>query len=155
MWHIKQIRPYYQSFNLWLSSGKNPAYLLTGEVLIHALDWKHNKSISKDDEEFLNDSKLTEQSHEFGKQLAIENEAKQILERAKQAAEQDRKIAEQEKQKARRLLIVSITASLLVLTGTLIFAFIQGSKAERESQKANQAKRELINTKKERDRIGK
>ncbi|MFM6082404.1 MAG: hypothetical protein ACKPCI_28475, partial [Dolichospermum sp.] len=43
--------------------------------------------------------------------------------------------------------------SLLVLTGTLIFAFIQGSKAERESQKANQANRELINTKKERDRI--
>jgi WD40 repeat protein len=152
---LDSIRPYYQSFNLWLSSGKNPAYLLTGEVLIHALAWKQNKSISKDDEEFLNDSKLTEQSHEFGKQLAIENEAKQILERAKQAAEQDRKIAEQEKQKARRLLIVSITASLLVLTGTLIFAFIQGSKAERESQKANQANRELINTKKERDRIGK
>ncbi|MFN5893146.1 MAG: eIF2A-related protein, partial [Dolichospermum sp.] len=152
---LDSIRPYYQSFNLWLNSGKNKAYLLTGEVLIHALAWKQNKSISKDDEEFLSDSKLTEQSLEFGKQLAIENEAKQILERAKQAAEQDRKIAEQEKQKARRLLIVSITASLLVLTGTLIFAFIQGTKAERESQKANQANRELINTKKERDRIGK
>ncbi|MFM6081889.1 MAG: hypothetical protein ACKPCI_25820, partial [Dolichospermum sp.] len=134
-------------------SGKNSAYLLNGEVLIHALAWKQNKSISKDDEEFLSDSKLTEQSREFGKQLAIENEAKQILEDAKQTAEQDRKIAEQEKQKARRLLIVSINISLLVLTGTLIFAFIQGSKAERESQKANQANRELINTKKERDRI--
>ena len=150
---LDSIRPYYQSFNLWLSSGKNPAYLLTGEVLIHALAWKQNKSISKDDEEFLSDSKLTQQSLEFGKQLAIENEAKQILELANQQAEKDRKIAEQEKQKARRLLIVSITASLLVLTGTLIFAFIQGSKAERESQKANQAKRELINTKKERSQI--
>ena len=152
---LDTIRPYYQSFNLWLSSGKNPAYLLTGEVLIHALAWKQNKSISKDDEEFLNDSKLTEQSHEFGKQLAIENEAKQILELAKQQAEKDRKIAEQEKQKARRLLIVSITASLLVLTGTLIFAFIQVTKAEKASQKANQATQELTNTKKERDRIGK
>ncbi|MFM6225922.1 MAG: AAA-like domain-containing protein [Dolichospermum sp.] len=150
---LDSIRPYHQSFNLWLSSGKNSAYLLNGEVLIHALAWKQNKSISKDDEEFLSDSKLTEQSREFGKQLAIENEAKQILEDAKQTAEQDRKIAEQEKQKARRLLIVSINISLLVLTGTLIFAFIQGSKAERESQKANQANRELINTKKERDRI--
>ncbi|MEY3401041.1 MAG: hypothetical protein RLZZ86_656 [Cyanobacteriota bacterium] len=150
---LDSIRPYYQSFNLWLSSGKNKAYLLTGEVLIHALAWKQNKSISKDDEEFLSDSKLTEQSLEFGKQLAIENEAKQILELANQQAEKDRKIAEQEKQKARRLLIVSITASLLVLTGTLIFAFIQGTKAERESQKANQAKRELINTKKERSQI--
>jgi WD40 repeat protein len=150
---LDSIRPYYQSFNLWLSYGKNKAYLLTGEVLIHALAWKQNKSISKDDEEFLSDSKLTQQSLEFGKQLAIENEAKQILELANQQAEKDRKIAEQEKQKARRLLIVSITASLLVLTGTLIFAFIQGSKAERESQKANQAKRELINTKKERSQI--
>ncbi|MEA5618261.1 AAA-like domain-containing protein [Cronbergia sp. UHCC 0137] len=152
---LDTIRPYYQSFNLWLSSGKNPAYLLTGEVLIHALAWKQNKSISKDDEQFLNDSKLTEQSHEFGKQLAIENEAKQILELAKQQADKDRKIAEQEKQKARRLLIVSITASLLVLTGTLIFAFIQVTKAEKASQKANQATQELTNTKKERDRIGK
>jgi WD40 repeat protein len=152
---LDSIRPYHQSFNLWLSSGKNPAYLLNGEVLTHALAWKQNKSISKDDQEFLNDSKLTEQSHEFGKQLAIENEAKQILELAKQQADKDKKIAEQEKQKARRLLTVSINISLLVLTGTLIFAFIQGSKAERESQKANQANQELINTTKERDRIGK
>ncbi|MFM5996400.1 MAG: AAA-like domain-containing protein, partial [Dolichospermum sp.] len=63
---LDSIRPYHQSFNLWLSSGKNSAYLLNGEVLIHALAWKQNKSISKDDEEFLSDSKLTEQSREFG-----------------------------------------------------------------------------------------
>ncbi|NCQ86492.1 MAG: hypothetical protein GPJ00_19345 [Microcystis aeruginosa W13-18] len=137
---LDSLRPYAVALNAWLASEKNNAYLLDETETARADIWREGKFLTREDEEFIRDSKLAQKDKDSAQKIEAEREAKKILEKAKK--------------KAQKALIGSIIASALIIAGTLIFAVIQMTKAERASQEANQSMQNLTNIKKERDKIG-
>jgi hypothetical protein len=136
---LDSLRPYAVALNAWLASEKNNAYLLDDTETARADIWREGKFLTREDEEFIRDSKLAQKDKDSAQKIEAEREAKKILEKAKK--------------KAQKALIGSIIASGLIIAGTLIFAVIQTTKAEKATQKADQAIANLTDTKKERDLI--
>ncbi len=137
---LDSLRPYAVALNAWLASEKNNAYLLDDTETARADIWREGKFLTREDEEFIRDSKLAQKDKDSAQKIEAEREAKKILEKAKK--------------KAQKALIGSIIASALIIAGTLIFAIIQTTKAEKASQEANKSMQNLTNIKKERDKIG-
>jgi WD40 repeat protein len=136
---LDNLRPYAVAFNAWLAAGKNNAYLLDETETARADIWREGKFLTREDEEFIRDSKLAQKDKDSAQKIEAEREAKKILEKAKK--------------KAQKALIGSIIASALIIAGTLIFAIIQTNKAEKASQQANRAITNLTDAKRERDHI--
>ncbi|GCL50202.1 WD-repeat protein [Microcystis aeruginosa NIES-3804] len=137
---LDNLRPYAVALNAWLASEKNNVYLLDDTETARADIWREGKFLTREDEEFIRDSKLAQKDKESAQKIEAEREAKKILEKAKK--------------KAQKALIGSIIASALIIAVTLIFAIIQTTKAEKASQEANKSMQNLTNIKKERDKIG-
>ncbi|MDM3859324.1 MAG: AAA-like domain-containing protein [Aphanizomenon gracile PMC644.10] len=137
---LDSLRPYAIALNAWLASEKNNTYLLDETETARADIWREGKFLTREDEEFIRDSKLAQKDKDSAQKIEAEREAKKILEKAKK--------------KAQKALIGSIIASALIIAGTLIFAIIQTTKAEKASQEANKSMQNLTNIKKERDKIG-
>ncbi|MFM7352661.1 MAG: AAA-like domain-containing protein, partial [Microcystis aeruginosa] len=137
---LDNLRPYAVALNAWLASEKNNVYLLDETETARADIWREGKFLTREDEEFIRDSKLAQKDKDSAQKIEAEREAKKILEKAKK--------------KAQKALTGSIIASALIIAGTLVFAIIQTTKAERASQEANQSMQALTNIKKERDKIG-
>ena len=129
---LKAIRPYRENITAWLSAeGKDDSRLLQGQALQAAIAWRANKQLSADDEAFLTasqsyDKKLIQQ------QLAVEQQAKQVLENAQQIAQQ--KIREAN----RRLTIGSVA-----ITSFLVLSAISGIVATRIIIQARRDRNEL------------
>ncbi|GCE59596.1 eIF2A-related protein [Microcystis aeruginosa] len=136
---LDSLRPYAVALNAWLASEKNNAYLLDETETARADIWREGKFLTREDEEFIRDSKLAQKDKESAQKIEAEREAKKILEKAKK--------------KAQKALAGSIIASALIIAGTLVFAIIQTTKAERATQKADQAITNLTDAKRERDHI--
>jgi WD40 repeat protein len=137
---LDSLRPYAIALNAWLASEKNNTYLLDETETARADIWREGKFLTREDEEFIRDSKLAQKDKDSAQKIEAEREAKKILEKAKK--------------KAQKALIGSIIASALIIAGTLIFAVIQTTKAEKATQEANKSMQNLTNIKKERDKIG-
>ena len=136
---LDSLRPYYYSFNNWLASGKDDIYLLSEKSLTQAEIWREGKNLSKEDEEYLRNSKLQQVSREFSNKLEAENEAKNILKQANQ--------------KARRLLVTSIIISSFIVIATLVFASVQTINQRKATQAARKAQEKLQQTQNERNKI--
>ncbi|MCA2623067.1 MAG: AAA-like domain-containing protein [Microcystis sp. M20BS1] len=119
---LDSLRPYAVALNAWLASEKNNAYLLDETETARADIWREGKFITREDEEFIRDSKLAQKDKDSAQKIEAEREAKKILEKAKK--------------KAQKALAGSIIASALIIAGTLIFATVQTTKAERARQSA-------------------
>jgi len=96
--------PFYaEAFNAWLKSDKRDlSLLLRGQALQKALAWRADRSLSRDDEEFLAASQQYDRQ-EVQRKLDAEAKAKQILEEANRKAQQ----ALQEEARARQNLEIA------------------------------------------------
>ncbi|MBE9251495.1 AAA-like domain-containing protein [Dolichospermum sp. LEGE 00240] len=119
---LDSLRPYAIALNAWLASEKNNTYLLDETETARADIWREGKFLTREDEEFIRDSKLAQKDKDSAQKIEAEREAKKILEKAKK--------------KAQKALIGSIIASALIIAGTLIFATVQTNKAEKARQAA-------------------
>ncbi|MDY6806858.1 MAG: AAA-like domain-containing protein, partial [Cyanobacteriota bacterium] len=76
---LNKLRPYSESINAWLKSGrKDKSRLLRGEALEEVVEWRREKNLSKDDNDFIT------ASHQL--ELVEQKQANQILEEAKAKA---------------------------------------------------------------------
>ncbi|MDY6806672.1 MAG: AAA-like domain-containing protein [Cyanobacteriota bacterium] len=83
---LDKLRPYSESINGWLKSGRlDKSRLLQGEFLEEALEWGRDKNLSKDDNDFVSASQELDRQ-EIQKVLEAEQQARDILERANQDA---------------------------------------------------------------------
>ncbi|MHC5719876.1 MAG: AAA-like domain-containing protein, partial [Nostoc sp.] len=140
-------RPYAENYRQWILSGKqDESRLLRGNALAEAEAWAKNKSLGFQDLEFLAASRKREREEELAEteiQAELERERKE-----KEAAERAREIEAEAKQEAEKQLVTArkrIRLGVIILFVTLgvsvIVAFIAGSKAINEQQKAEKAKR--------------
>ncbi|MEJ6486845.1 AAA-like domain-containing protein [Nostoc punctiforme UO1] len=85
---LAALRPYSPAITAWLTSNcQDISQLLQGQALQQALDWKADKSLSIEDDDFLAASQQLA-IQKVQKDLDAERQAKQILAEAKQKAEQ-------------------------------------------------------------------
>ncbi|MGB3766230.1 MAG: AAA-like domain-containing protein [Phormidesmis sp.] len=129
---LKAIRPYRENITAWLSAErKDDSRLLQGQALQAAIVWRANKQLSAEDEAFLTASQIYDKQL-IQQQLAVEQQAKQVLENAQQIAQQ--KIREAN----RRLTIGSA-----VLSSFLVISAISGIVAARIIIEARRDRNEL------------
>jgi WD40 repeat protein/vacuolar-type H+-ATPase subunit H len=85
---LANLRPYSEAIAAWLESKRqDESRLLRGQALQEALKWKVGKSLSVEDNDFLDVSQQFTM-REMRRELEAERQAKQILEKANQQAEQ-------------------------------------------------------------------
>lgn len=110
---LDKIRPYAQTFNLWITSGKtNESYLLRGAVLQDALAWTLGRSLSDLDYQFLGASQeLSKRTVE--KNLEMVELASKILSEARQEAKQVNLWIE--KRKGLNLAIACLSTVVIIL----------------------------------------
>ncbi|HLP90783.1 MAG TPA: AAA-like domain-containing protein [Nostocaceae cyanobacterium] len=85
---LAKLRPYSEAFSAWMESGKeDESRLLRGKNLEDAEIWARDKSLSDLDYQFLAASRELE-SRDVKKKLAVEAEAKLVLEKANRKAKQ-------------------------------------------------------------------
>ena len=71
---LASLRPYSESFNIWLASGyKDESRLLRGQALKDAINWSSNKKLNFIDYQFLN------ASQKYENQKEAEKKAKEVL----------------------------------------------------------------------------
>ncbi|MCC5646899.1 AAA-like domain-containing protein [Nostoc sp. CHAB 5824] len=144
---LASLRPYAENYRQWILSGKqDESRLLRGKALVDAETWKKGKNLGFQDSEFLAASGKREREEELAEreiQAELERERKE-----KEAAERAREIEAEAKQEAERQLVTAkkrIRLGVIVLSITLgvsvIVAFIAGSKAINEQQKAEKAQK--------------
>ena len=106
---LSNLRPYSIQLDRWLSSQKFPQYLLSDTELRQALKWAENKSLTRQDYEYLSDSKEAKAQLEL---QAVEREKNKIVKRGKQS------------------LLGIILAAIAVVAGTTWFANQQRNEAK-------------------------
>jgi hypothetical protein len=84
---LDNLRPYAVALNTWLASGKNNPYLLDETEIARADIWREGKFLTREDEEFIRDSKLAQKDKDSAQKIEAEREAKKILEKAKKKAQ--------------------------------------------------------------------
>jgi WD40 repeat protein len=85
---LTALRPYGGAIAAWLESGcQDESRLLRGQALQDARTWAEGKSLGDDDRRFLDASQELEK-RDIQKRLAVEEEAKQVLEEAHQKAKE-------------------------------------------------------------------
>lgn len=145
---LASLRPYAENYRQWILSGKqDESRLLRGKALVEASTWAKDKNLGFQDLEFLAASRKREREEELAeteRQAELERERKE-----KEAAERARQIEAEAKQEAEKQLVTAkkrIRLGVIVLFITLgisvIVAFIAGSKAINEQQKAENAQEE-------------
>ncbi|AUT00284.1 hypothetical protein CLI64_07745 [Nostoc sp. CENA543] len=137
--HLKNLRPYSESFRFWVASGCNDdSRLLRGKALQEAEEWAINRNLSYQDRQFLAASKEKEIQEEI---VAQEQEA--ALEREKkdrEAAEARTQLLSQANQKAQRTISVGFVVLVLAVLGATtvgIFSINQVKTANYQVNKAN------------------
>jgi len=126
---LADLRPYAEAITLWLASDpKEESWLLRGRALREALVWKAGRSLSPQDDGFL-DASQQEERQAIQLELETEEEARRILEDANRRAEQRAVEAKEEAEsimaraRKRRALIIAGAVALGILS--LIFAHSQ------------------------------
>lgn len=118
---------YHNAKKAWLSSEKNPQYLLEGESLANAQAWAENKQLNSLDYQLLAAS-----------QKEQDKRSNQILQEANKEATQ---FLTQAKQRANTIVKTTVTITAFILIGASIYAY---NKIERASQIANLEKKSNI-----------
>ena len=118
--NLQAIRPYRETMAAWLAANrKDTSRLLQGQALQTAIAWKANKHLSAEDEAFLTASQ-THDKRLVQKQLAVEQQAKQVLAKANQEAKRKIEMAN------RRMGIGS--AVLVSFVGLAVIAAVVASR---------------------------
>lgn len=107
---LSNLRPYNIQLDRWLSSQKSPQYLLSDTELRQALEWAEKKSLTRQDYEYLSDSKEEKAQQEL---QAVEREKNKIVKRGKQS------------------LLGIIVAAIAVRSGTTWYANQQRNEAKK------------------------
>ncbi|MCF2149781.1 CHASE2 domain-containing protein [Desmonostoc muscorum LEGE 12446] len=114
--HLAQLRPYAESLNAWMISGKgDESYLLRGQTLQDAFTWALGKSLSSEDYQFLGASQELAK-REVQTALEAVEQASQMLATARQRAKrevQKRRIS----WRSLPRIMLSITVPILLLRG--------------------------------------
>ncbi|MEM1393161.1 MAG: AAA-like domain-containing protein [Cyanobacteria bacterium P01_H01_bin.150] len=111
---LASLRPYSESFNIWLASGyKDESRLLRGQALEDALNWSKNKNLSIIDYKFLAES----QEYENKEVKEAEKKAKEVLLKANKKAN-------------RRIKIGAILGIITVITAGL---FVNSTERQRQT----------------------
>ena len=132
IWVEKQLatlRPYYQNFNIWVSSNyADESRLLRGQALQDALEWANNQNLSPLDYRFLAASQDLEK-RETQLSLEIKEEESQILTQANDTLTQAQR-------KARKIIALG-SIFLAISFVAALFTGIQLIRARRERKEAN------------------
>ena len=107
---LSNLRPYSTQLDRWLSSQKSLQYLLSDAELKQALEWAENKSLTRQDYEYLSDSKEAKARQELKE---VEKEKNRIVERGKQS------------------LLGIIMIAIAILAGTTWYANRQRNEAKK------------------------
>ena len=152
---MAELRPYAEAISAWLTSNcTDESKLLQGTALEDAQVWAANKSLSKQDYQFLAASQDLYQ-RKIQQELEVERNAKLILASAEQQAQDS---AQKSK---KRLLFSSILAVLLVSIATLIAgltvrrAWLAVKAAEQAEQNLEQSTKATEAARKERNQAQK
>lgn len=135
---LSELRPYLEALAAWVDSGKkDTSRLLRGQALQEALTWKAGRSLSLQDEEFL-DASQQEERRSTQQALEAEAEAKRIFERANQILEDANRKAK------RRILLGSVISGLTLMgaIGSFLFARYWQSEASTAQEEVEDARKE-------------
>jgi tetratricopeptide (TPR) repeat protein len=138
---LANLRPddYEIALRQWLSLNRNSAYLVRGDALQRANDWAKGRSLSDEDQQFLDASRELEKQ-EVDRALGTEQErteaerrAKEIEREAKEKLEQANLILKQAQTKAKRTIrfgLIGLIATVVTSAAFIRIVQEKGSKAE-------------------------
>ncbi|MEQ9235570.1 AAA-like domain-containing protein [Coleofasciculus sp. E2-BRE-01] len=134
---LKNLRPYAETFRMWVASGYQDDFLLLGKVLQEAQAWAKGKNLSYLDQQFL----AAGEKKAIEAQIAVaEREAELERERKDREAAEQRNIAlaEANRQAKRRISIGGVVLIVAVL-GAVISGVLAGNKVIEANSKVDKA----------------
>jgi len=139
---LTQLRPYSQTFEAWIQSGKtDPSRLLRGQALKDAQQWTQGKSLSDADYQFLAAS-VDRDRQEV--QHALEAERAKAIE-VQLLAEQQKRLQEKKNARLQRLLLGAVSTAFAITLALSLATFWQYRKAKiNEIQALSQSSEALL-----------
>lgn len=132
---LARLRPYAEELRAWYASDcQDESHLLRGHALEIARGWIKGKSLGNADWVFLSACEQLER-REMEKAFDAEQEANRILKSANEKAQL-------REARARRFLLLTVTAAILLMTGAAVYAY-------RTDGEAREAKKETATAKEE------
>jgi hypothetical protein len=131
---LNKLRPYSEAFRAWVTSGFiDKSRLLRGKALKDAEEWRKDKNLSNQDQEFLAASRnkeIQEQIDAQEKEAQLEREKKD-----REATEQRNKVLVDANRKARQRIRNGTVILVLTVLGAAISVIIAGKEVKEAQQK--------------------